>query len=53
MQFRIDYIDPEDGAAKSVFENFDDTETISAIVCAEDYAYTIADKGYYAVTALL
>lgn len=53
MKFRIDYIDPEDGAAKSTFAEFEDAAGIPAIVWAEDYGYSLARKGYYTVTRVL
>lgn len=48
--FRIDYIDPADGAAKSMFVRLEEGGDSPAITRAEDYAFTIARDGYYTVT---
>lgn len=50
MRFRVDYVDPADGAAKSKFVELDDAGGIPAIVRAEDHAFSIAKAGYYNVT---
>lgn len=50
MRFRIDYKDPETQEDKTVYAEFHDTQTITARQWAEDYGYTLADKGYFTVT---
>lgn len=51
-RFRIEYRHPETDEAMSIEEDFEDTEEISAKEWAEDYAYTLADKGWYRVTEI-
>lgn len=52
MRFRIRYRDPETEGVKEVIKYFEDTETVSAELWAEDYAYALADKGWYDITPL-
>lgn len=51
--FRITYTDPDDGEEKTVEQAFEDTNyegrVITAQLWAEDYAYALADKGYYTI----
>ena len=47
--FNIYYTDPETGEEVVVMKSFSDIETISAKEWAEDWAYTVADKGHYEV----
>lgn len=58
--FKITYRDPEtitadsEGKLKSVVHDFSDTVipgemAISALEWAEDWAYTVADKGWYTI----
>ena len=51
-KFRIEYLDPEDQECKEVLGEFEDTTDpdITAKEWAEDYAYGLADKGWYCVT---
>jgi len=45
--FRITYTDPETEEENVVEVTIEATETVSAYEWAEDYAYTLADKGRY------
>lgn len=47
--FNIYYVRPETGEDVVETKSFSDTETVSAKEWAEDYAYTVADKGPYEV----
>jgi len=47
-KFKIKYTDPETGE-EEVVKDFEDTPTVSAREWAEDYAYTLADKGHYEI----
>jgi len=52
--FEIKYCDPKTGEPLTVTEDFEDTEdmgilSISAKEWAEDYGYTLADKGWFSV----
>ena len=49
VEFKITYDDPETGESKVIYDTFDDASEITAKECAEDYAYSLADKGYYKV----
>ncbi|WPZ36754.1 hypothetical protein T8K17_11470 [Thalassobaculum sp. OXR-137] len=51
-RFKLEYFDPTDEQYKEVERVFEDTETISAKFCAEDAAYTMADKHWHRVTDL-
>jgi hypothetical protein len=48
-QFLIEYTDPQTGEEKQVAAEFTDGNGVSAREWAEDYAYTLADKGRYTV----
>lgn len=48
--YRIDYLDPDDGEWKTIEETFFDGLHISSEMAAEDYAYSLADKGPHRVT---
>jgi len=50
--FKIEYKDPETGERREVeFTDFD-TADFTARYWAEDYGYTLADKGWYKVTEI-
>lgn len=51
-RFRIEYINPETNEAIKEVIEFEDTASVSAQEWAEDYAYTVADKGAHEVTQL-
>lgn len=48
-KFQIVYLHHETEEVIKEIRDFKDTEVISAKEWAEDYAYTMADKGYYIV----
>ncbi len=48
-KFQIVYLHHETEEVVKEIHEFKDTEVISAKEWAEDYAYTMADKGYYIV----
>lgn len=51
--FRISYKDPETGEAKEVDHNFTATrDGTTAKEWAEDYAYAVADKGWFTIEEL-
>ena len=51
--FKITYTDPEDeNHTITVTEEFHDTESVTALGWAEDYAYAVADKGFYEIEEL-
>ena len=50
--YRIEYDDPVTGERKELIETFFDGLEITSEMAAEDYAYTLADKGYYKVTRI-
>ena len=51
--FKITYTDPEDeNHTITVTEEFHDTENVTALEWAEDYAYAVADKGFYEIEEL-
>lgn len=60
MKFKIRYDDPETGNRKEVIKEFDDWTgdvagnemTISAQAWADDYGYTLADKGWFTATPI-
>lgn len=47
--FSIEYRDPETGELRQTEAEFSDTVDVTAKIWAEDYAYTLADKGSYTV----
>lgn len=49
-KFKIEYNDPETKEPKVKYQDFEDTGTITAKDWAEDYAYALADKGWFKVT---
>lgn len=51
--FRIRWLDPESGETKEETKSFEDTETVTAQEWAEDWAYSMADKGPYEIRLLL
>ena len=51
-KFRIEYFDPETETIETVFENFEDTEDITAEQRAEDAAYSYADKHWHCITEI-
>lgn len=51
--FIFKWIDPETEELRQEIKGFADTEGITAVEWAEDYAYTLADKGLYEVTELV
>lgn len=53
--FEIEYTNPETGEREKTVKTFEASTnpTISAKEWAEDYAYTIADKGWYKVTEIV
>lgn len=52
MLFRITYKDPESETLKTVEVRFYDSPRLSASDWAHDYAYALADKGWYRVVKL-
>lgn len=48
-EFKITYRDPDTNEKVVTYQKFEDTPTITAKQWAEDYAYTLADKGWYTV----
>ncbi len=48
MKFKITYIDA-DGETRAVTKEFEDSPGVTAEEWAEDYAYSLADKGEYSV----
>lgn len=56
-KFKINYKEPETLEYKTVLREFHDTEyrgdVITAEEWAEDYAYSIADKGEYSIKRIL
>lgn len=50
--FEIRYRDPDTDRIETVVEQFDDTAEVQAKEWAEDYAYTLADKGWYSLKEL-
>lgn len=50
--FIIKYIDPETEEQTVEFMSFEDTEDYPAELWAEDYAYVMADKGWYTIEEL-
>lgn len=50
--FKIAYKNPITGEIELTEKSFEDTPTFPAAMWAEDYAYTLADKGWYKVTEL-
>lgn len=51
-KFRIEYRDPETGENTTVDREFTGTASVSAREWAEDYAYSLADKGPYQITEI-
>lgn len=51
-RFRIRYIHPETGEEAVHEGEWEATETVTAREWAEDFAYTLADKGSFTVTEL-
>jgi hypothetical protein len=47
--FRITYMCPEREELITVDKEFEDGTDITALEWAEDWAYSMADKGYYSV----
>lgn len=47
--FEITYRDPHTDELKTVLQYFADDAVLPAKFQAEDYAYSLADKGYYTV----
>lgn len=47
--FEITYTDPDSGEEKTIEHTFEDSATATAMEWAEDYAYILADKGYYSI----
>ena len=47
--FKIRYIDPKTGEEMVVVKEFETTGSMSAYEWAEDYAYMLADKGWYKI----
>ena len=52
MKFKITYIDPRDKALTTDIKEFEDSEVCSASEYAEDYAYTVTDKGDYEIEVI-
>jgi len=50
MKFKIEYYDPETLEEVEEHKEFFDTEEVTAWKWAEDYAYTMSDKGWYRIT---
>lgn len=50
--FEISYTDPETGEEKVVVKTFDGDDKFPAAYWADDYGYTVADKGPYAIKEL-
>jgi hypothetical protein len=50
--FRIEWTDPESGEPRTEDKTFEDTPNITAREWAEDWAYTVADKGYAKITEI-
>ena len=50
--FEIKYSDPQTGFIETTRATFEDSQEVSAKMWAEDYAYTLADKGWYRVKEL-
>jgi len=48
-KFEIEYVDPETGEWTKIECAFEDLADFPAKVWAEDYGYTLADKGRYRV----
>lgn len=51
-RFLITYNDPETGERISVEKEFADSPNVTAKEWAEDYAYSVADKGWNTVEEL-
>lgn len=47
--FIITYHDPATGVVETIIRDFSDSMSVSAKEWAEDYAYNLADKGWYTV----
>lgn len=50
--FEIQYRDPQTGFIETIRETFEDSQVGCAKMWAEDYAYTLADKGWYRLKEL-
>lgn len=50
--FQIKYRNPTNDNLETVVHSFVDTPDISAQDAADDYGYTLADKGWYHITEL-
>jgi hypothetical protein len=48
-KFKITYRDPDTGELIELVEEFEDSPGIAAHEWADDYAYTLADKGWYKI----
>lgn len=48
-RFKISYLDPKTGEPKVVFVDIEPTDQITAREWAEDYAYSLADKGKFEI----
>ena len=51
-KYRIEYKDPITEEIKVITKIFEDTFEIPAKEWAEDFAYALADKGWYEITLL-
>lgn len=46
-RFKITYTNPETKELVTIEKDFDNSPAVSAETWADDYAYSIADKGHY------
>lgn len=51
-KFKITYINPDTQEEEEVIQSFEDTQTVTAEEWAEDYAYSLADKGPHTVEVI-
>ena len=50
--FKIKYLDPKTEEYVTIHKSFETTGELTAEDNAEDYAYSIADKGPYTITEI-